>query len=116
MKLVNEFFKNFLIGGITIGLYSVLVKYYSPELAGHLSGALPMVLSFVVITTFLNKGRSTAVKITYYGIRGVLFWLLYAFILYILLKNNYSLSFSISVALLIFFVLNALLYNVLVNE
>lgn len=116
MKLVNEFFKNFLIGGITIGLYSILVKYYSPELAGHLSGALPLVLSFVVITTFLNKGRKMAVKIAYFGIRGVLFWLLYAFTLYILLQHNYSLVFSISVALLIFFVLNAILYNVLVDD
>lgn len=116
MELVNDFFKNFLIGGITIGLYSILVKYYSPELAGHLSGALPLVFSFVVISTFLNKDRKTAVKIAYYGIRGVLFWLIYVFIVYYLLQNNYSLTLSISIALAIFFLLNMVLYNVLVND
>tara|TARA_B110000285_G_C14959186_1_gene530764 strand:+ start:523 stop:873 length:351 start_codon:yes stop_codon:yes gene_type:complete len=116
MKLVNEFLKNFLIGGITIGLYSILVKYYSPALAGHLSGALPLVFSFVVISTFLNKDRKTAVKVAYYGIRGVLFWLVYVFIVYFLLQNNYSLTHSILTALASFFLLNALLYNFLVND
>ena len=51
-NLIKDFFKNFAIGGTIIGIYSIIIKYVSPIFAGHLSGSLPLVFSYVICNTY----------------------------------------------------------------
>ena len=59
-SIVLDFFKNFCIGGTIIGLYSIIIKYISPVIAGHMSGSLPLVFSYVILSTYFIYGYEKA--------------------------------------------------------
>ena len=61
-NIIRDFLKNFCIGGTIIGLYSLVIKYVSPILAGHMSGSLPLVFSYVVASTYFIHGYERAQK------------------------------------------------------
>ena len=110
-KYFFEFIKNFILGGTVIGLYSLLIKFLSPEIAGHASGALPLVFTYVVIKTYLAYGFDEAIKVSFIGFRGGFFWLSYTFIVYIMLSNNQNIVFAFCMALILFIIMNYILYK-----
>ena len=82
-EMLKDFIKNFLLGGTIIGLYSLLIKYISPVLAGHASGSLPLVFTYVIISTYSLYGYEKARETSMIGFRGGFFWLSYSFIVFI---------------------------------
>jgi hypothetical protein len=115
MKFINKYFfdfiKNFVLGGTIIGIYSLVIKYLSPVIAGHASGALPIVFTYVVTKTYLLYGFEEAKKISFIGFRGGFFWLSYSFIVFLMLNHNQNIVFSFCTALIIFIILNTLFYK-----
>lgn len=107
-----EFVKNFLMGGFIIGVYSLLIKYFSEKLAGHASGALPLVFTYVVIFTYKTYGFERAKNVSLIGFKGGFFWLAYTAIVTFMLKYNYSLVYSFSCALIIFIIINYIYYKI----
>ena len=109
-KLALTFFKNFLIAGFTIGIYSIIMELSTPEFVGFLHGALPLTLTYLLILVyFKNKDRITnMVYIT--GLSGLL-WLSFILILYLLLRNGQSLPVAYGITLIIFIILCYFFYN-----
>jgi hypothetical protein len=105
-KYFNEFIINFCIGGTIIGIYSIVIKFLSAALAGHASGALPLVFTYVTIKTYNLYGYEEAKRISRIGFIGGFFWLSYAFIVYIMLQNNQNIVFTICIAIILFFIIN----------
>ena len=113
MKISNiilDFLKNFCIGGTIIGLYSLVIKYISPVFAGHMSGSLPLVFSYVVASTYFIYGYEKAQKTAMDGFRGGFFWLSYAFIIFIMLRYEQNIILTFLMALSVFILMNYLLY------
>lgn len=113
MKISNiilDFLKNFCIGGTIIGLYSLVIKYISPVFAGHMSGSLPLVFSYVVASTYFIYGYKKAQKTAMVGFRGGFFWLSYAFIIFIMLRYEQNIILTFLMALSVFVLMNYLLY------
>ena len=82
----STFGRNFLFGGLLIGFLAVILKFISTELAGHISGWLPVSLSFVVVMTYIvTNDRIKAGKTTITALVGGLMWCMYAFALGMLL-------------------------------
>jgi uncharacterized membrane protein (GlpM family) len=114
MEIVNEFNKNFLLGGLSIGIFTVLIKYYSTKLAGYLSGALPLILTYVIIYTYITKGRKQTKKLIYFSLIGVIFWIIYALAILIMLYFGFNFILTISTAIIIFVLMHYLFYDYLI--
>ena len=121
-NIIRDFLKNFCIGGTIIGLYSLLIKYVSPILAGHMSGSLPLVFSYVVASTYFIHGYERAQKTAMVGFRGGFFWITFAFIIYIMLRYEQNIILTFLMGLSVFILMNYLLYmyykhtNLLTNK
>ena len=119
MKIINnktntylyDFIKNFLIGGTIIGIYSLVIKYYSAKLAGHASGALPLVFTYVVISTYILFGYTEAQKVSIIGFKGGFFWLSYTFVVSYMLKYGHNIIFSFCSGAIAFIVANYIYYS-----
>ena len=110
-KYLYEFMTNFVMGGTIIGLYSLVIKFLSAKLAGHASGALPLVFTYVTIKTYNLFGYEEAKKVSKIGFIGGFFWLSYAFIVYMMLSHNQNIVFTISIAVILFFIINYIYYK-----
>ena len=113
MKISNiiiDFFKNFIIGGTVIGIYSLIIKYVSPILAGHISGSLPLVFTYVIGSTYFIHGYKKAQETSMVGFRGGFFWLTYAFVVFCMLKFEQNIILTFLLAISIFILLNYILY------
>ena len=115
-KYFYDFIKNFVLGGTIIGIYSLIIKYLSPDLAGHASGALPLVFSYVVLKTYLLYGYEESKRVSFIGFRGGFFWLSYTFIVYIMLTHNQNIAFTFCVAIIMFIILNAVFFRILIYK
>ena len=113
MEIVNEFNKNFLLGGLSIGIFTVLIKYYSTKLAGYLSGALPLILTYVIIYTYITKGRKQTKNIIYFSLIGVIFWIIYALIIFIMLYFGFNFILTMSTAVMSFVLMHYFFYDYL---
>tara|TARA_B100000989_G_C19311500_1_gene372746 strand:+ start:74 stop:484 length:411 start_codon:yes stop_codon:yes gene_type:complete len=80
--------KQFFIGGITILCWSIIIHYGYPEVAGFLSGAAPIVFTYISISVILEEGIKTAEKTTLLALKGVLTWIIFAGTIYLFLINN----------------------------
>lgn len=80
--------QNFVFGGILLGLLAIIIKFISPQLAGHLSGGLPISLTFVILSTYYLYGREKTGNTAKIAIAGGVTWIVYAFILYLLLIHT----------------------------
>jgi len=70
-KVVLTFLKNFFIAGFTIGLYSIIMEFYSPQVVGFIHGALPITFTYLVFLTWVkhrNKLNKNALRKRYFGI------------------------------------------------
>lgn len=65
---LKEFLKNFLFGGTLIGIYSLLVKFISPTIAGQAAGSLPIMFTYIIILTYLNNTKKKNFKYCIYFI------------------------------------------------
>lgn len=108
--LIKDFFKNFAIGGTIIGIYSIIIKYVSPIFAGHLSGSLPLVFSYVICNTYFTYGYKKAQETSMVGFRGGFFWLSYACIVYLMLKYEQNIILTFLFAIGLFLLFNYILY------
>lgn len=102
--------RNFLIGGLLLGTLAIIIKFMSPHLAGHLSGGLPMSLTFVLLYTYYHYGRERTGNTAKIAIVGGVSWIIYALILYLLLihtKINFWGAFIIN--LVIFLIITFLI-------
>jgi hypothetical protein len=114
-KYLREFLTNFLFGGIVIGLYSLLIKFVAVGLAGHASGALPLVFTYVIIKTHTLFGYEEAKRVSKIGFIGGFFWLSYAFIVYLMLQHNQNIVFTLCTAFILFIITNCVYYK-LINK
>ena len=80
--------KQFFIGGITILCWSIIIHYGYPEAAGFLSGAAPIVFTYISISVILEEGIKTAQKTTLLALKGVITWIVFATTIYLFLINN----------------------------
>tara|TARA_Y100001958_G_C21213531_1_gene539030 strand:- start:1026 stop:1385 length:360 start_codon:yes stop_codon:yes gene_type:complete len=112
-KYLHEFITNFVMGGTIIGIYSLVIKFLSAALAGHASGALPLVFTYVTIKTYNLFGYEEAKRVSRLGFIGGFFWLSYSFIVYMMLKYNQNIVLSISTAIVLFFIINYIYYRLL---
>lgn len=92
-KLLNQF----IIGGFTVSIYYLIINYGLPNIAGLLSGALPIIFSYVLLTVYLNDGRNASMESTSLSLKGSLLWQLFAIMMYICL--NYNLNIYISLVI-----------------
>ena len=109
-NLIKDFFKNFVIGGTIIGIYSIMIKYVSPIFAGHLSGSLPLVFSYVICNTYFTYGYKKAQETSMVGFRGGFFWLSYACIVFLMLKYEQNIILTFLLAIGLFLLFNYILY------
>ena len=109
-SIILDFLKNFCIGGTIIGLYSVIIKYISPVLAGHMSGSLPLIFSYVILSTYFIYGYEKAQDTSMVAFRGGFFWLSYAFVVFIMLKYKQNIILTFLMAISLFTLFNYLLY------
>ena len=110
-KYLYEFITNFVMGGTIIGIYSLIIRFLSTALAGHASGALPLVFTYVTIKTYNLFGYEEAKRVSRIGFIGGFFWLSYSFIVYMMLKHNQNIVFTICTAILLFFIINYIYYK-----
>ena len=110
LSLVIDFFKNFCIGGTIIGMYSLVIKYLSPVLAGHMSGSLPLVFTYVIANTYYIHGYEKAQQTSMVGFRGGFFWLTYAFIIFMMLKYEQNIILTFLLAISVFILMSYILY------
>lgn len=109
-NVVIDFIKNFCVGGTIIGLYSLIIKYLSPVFAGHMSGSLPLVFTYVIASTYYIYGYEKAQQTSMVGFRGGFFWLTYAFIIFIMLKYEQNIILTFLLAISVFILQNYVLY------
>jgi len=102
-KILKTFIKNFLIAGITLGFYSVIIEFTSPEFVGFIHGALPITFTYLIfLVYFTNRERITNMAF-FSGISGLL-WVGFVLILYLLLKNGIDLPLSYTITFIIFII------------
>ena len=98
-KIGTTFGRNFLIGGVLLGLLAVIIAYVRPELAGQMSGAIPASLLFTLIYTYnLTKDRYRTANTARIAMYGGASWLLFALVFYLLMRFT-STPMSVTVAL-----------------
>ena len=93
--------KQFFIGGITILCWSIIVHYGYPEFAGFLSGAAPIVFTYISISVILEEGKKTAQKTTLLALKGVLTWIIYSTTIYLFLINDLNIILGYITALIL---------------
>ena len=93
-KLLNQF----LIGGFLLSTYYFIIHFGFPNLAGILSGALPLAFSYVLLTVFLKDGRKASINSTSLALKGSLLWQLFAITMYICLINNINIYISLAIS------------------
>lgn len=110
-KLALTFLKNFLMAGLTIGLYSVIMEISTPEFVGFIHGALPITLTYLLVLTYFNDKNRVTNFVYITGLSSLL-WISFLLILYILLRNGQSLSVSYGLTLVLFIILCFIFYNI----
>ncbi len=103
-KALAVFLKNFLLGGVVLGSLAVIIQFAKPEFAGHMAGALPISLTFTIITTYmLFKDRQKTADVASMAVVGGLSWLFYCLVVYLLLKySNIPFPWVLGIGLTIF--------------
>jgi hypothetical protein len=102
-KVALTFLKNFLIAGTTIGLYSIIMEFYSPPVVGFIHGALPITFTYLVFLTWLKHRKKLNKMLFVSGISGCL-WVGFVFLLYALVVYGLSLPTSYAITLAVFVV------------
>ena len=93
-KLLNQF----LIGGFLLSTYYFIIHFGFPNLAGILSGALPLAFSYVLLTVFIKDGRKASINSTSLALKGSLLWQLFAITMYVCLKYNMDIFISLAIS------------------
>ena len=114
-EIGSTFGQNFVFGGILLGCLAVIIKFISTEIAGHLSGGLPVSLSFVIIMTYwITKDRKKTGKTALTAIAGGLMWCVYAFIIgMILLYTEWNFTVVFCCNLIVYLLLTGLVVYLL---
>lgn len=99
----NKYFlmKQFFIGGITILCWSIIIYYGYPEIAGFLSGAAPIVFTYISISVLLENGRKNMEIATSLALKGVLAWIVYTATIYLCLINKVNVVLAYIIAIIL---------------
>ena len=110
-KYLASFGKNFLLGGLIIGLYSVITEYISPGYAAHLSSSLPIVFTYIIILTYNKYGLDKTIDTAYLSFFAGLIWQLYVIIFFFGLKVRLGIFKSAVICLTIYIAVSYLMYS-----
>ena len=102
-KISNIFVKNFLISGIMIGIFSVIMELMSVEFVGFLHGALPLTFTYLIFMTYYTYPKSVNNFTLVTALSGFL-WIGFLFLVYFLLKSNIKLHTTYIISLIIFII------------
>lgn len=102
-RILKTFIKNFLIAGITLGLYSVIIELTSPEFVGFIHGALPITFTYLIFLVYFTQREKITNMALFSGISGLL-WVGFVLLLYLLLKNGVDLPLSYTITFIIFII------------
>lgn len=106
-KLLNQF----LIGGFLLSTYYLIINYGFPNIAGLLSGALPITFSYVLLTVYLNNGRNASMKSTSLSLKGSLLWQLFAIMMYVCLKYNINIYISLAISFVTWIIMTYIFFH-----
>ena len=81
----------------------------SPEIAGHISGALPLTFAYLLVLNYNENGYTSALKVSKSGLIGCLFWFIFASSTFVFLKYKQNIFVTI-IGSLIIFVVSHILY------
>ena len=108
-NISSIFFQNFLISGIVIGIFSVLMELISVEFVGFLHGALPLTFTYLVFMTYYTYPKKINNFTLLTGLSGFL-WVFFLLFLYFLLKLNINLYLAYFISLIVFIIMCYIFY------
>ena len=108
---ILHFLKSGAIGGVFIGLYSVLIKYASPSIAAQLNGALPTGFLFIILYSYFIKSREKTINANFMALIGGFLWLAYVGLFYYLLKKDLNIFLILFITTSVFLVLSYFVYK-----
>ena len=103
-----------ILGGIALGIFTLIAEFFSYGLAGYLAGTVPIVITFMIIYTYVTgthkKMVSTAWLASISCITYIIYCVVFALIsTYLVTNSGLNLGVSLIVALIIWVSLNILL-------
>lgn len=108
-SILNIFIKNFIISGVVIGIFSVLMELISVEFVGFLHGALPLTFTYLVFMTYYTYPKKVNNFTLLTGLSGFL-WVFFLLFLYFLLKLNINLYLAYFISIIVFVIMCYLFY------
>ena len=107
---VKEFFKNFLFGGTMIGLYSLVVKFISPAIAGQAAGSLPIMFTYIIVLTYLNNSKKKTLNTAYISFFAGWLWQIFVLTTFLCLRADLNIIVSLVISILIFIIFSYIFY------
>lgn len=107
---LKEFFKNFLFGGTMIGLYSLIVKFISPAIAGQAAGSLPIMFTYIIVLTYLNNSKKKTLNTAYISFFAGWLWQMFVLTTFLCLRANLNIAISLIISFLIFIIFSYIFY------
>jgi len=114
-EIIKEFFKSGIVGGIFIGIYSIIIKYWSSAIAAQLNGALPLGFLFIILYTYFIKGKEKATNANFVAIMGGFLWLFFVTLFYLFLRLKVNIILILIINILLFLIINYCMYKLLIN-
>ena len=114
-KYLKSFGHHFLMGGLIIGLYSVITEYISPAYAAHISSSLPIVFTYIIVITYNKYGLDKAINTSYLAFFAGLIWQLYVIVFFFGLKSKLGIMKSAVICLTLYVIMSYLLYNYFID-
>jgi hypothetical protein len=106
------FFKYFLMGGLTTGLYSVLLKVISPSFSILTSTCLPFIFSFLIFQTHELNGKNIAMKMCLLAFFSVWLWQIFVLSVYFCLKMDWNIINTLFSSLIVFIISSYIFYMI----
>lgn len=110
-KYLLSFGKHFLLGGLIVGIYSVITTYISPGYAAHVASSLPIVFTYIIFITYNKYGLDRAIDTSYLSFFAGLIWQLYVLLFFFGLKSRLGLLKSALFCLTIYVLVSYVLYK-----
>ena len=113
LKYFYEFITNFLIGGSILGTYSVIIKYFNPNLVAQANGSLPLVFTYIIYKVFQNNNRIKASNIALVACIAAFIWQLFVLTTSILIRfTNFDIIPILIISLILFMFISYNFYKI----
>ena len=104
-----DFLFDFILGGLIIALSSIFIRKNNTEFGGFIYGALPIGFIYLYVLTYYKSGLKESKNICYSVLVANIIFTIYILCVYTL--NDYGISYSLLISLLIFLLLCYLYLN-----